>query len=1760
MPKKPASKLDGRKEFFDHASQQGKRNSSEDPDIPISRRKRGASPLAEPAPSAKAPDVSRAMARTSSKQSSADRPRSGSRGRSPAVLPSDKSPDAKPRNQATVAPNLAQASPDIPIVVDVAKAGQKRPSESSAKGKSSASRVTKFPAQPVAPTSPAQPVTPTSAADHAKPLNDLEERKRDGKKRERSSSAPKAARKDSTSTAAPLSRALNAEADSFVPIRDRIPVHLAADCEWTDDQVLAADAKKRRAHARAHRPLRSPGADFSEVELRALATGQLPVDLQAPAPVHANPEAPPGNPKRRRGPQQHYDKPKPSKATISVAETAPTPISKRPKVLWSRAVEEAAANPPAAAIPRVISIKHLGKYYSKHHGDQSTPPVKVNQAYFDAAPLDQRHLLKVVHTSDSDSTESSHVNFSSGSSDQSDDDDNDQPGGGSPTNHQQSGAQPGIDQRPARSSQRPAPPPPPPPNPPQSGNRAVESLTVLVVKLAAVDGSCLFDSTARALRHILRLDLGAFNAANQRSAEIAIMALTDPDVVRKQTCAHLLGPFADIPCASLQMLTPRQSVQADYINGGEPLFDFDWVPPPGVLPAPVAQTISSYEQYVSAMSKKRACGDEICLAAIADLLGLRVVVFDVRGAAVEDSDWGRYVTLSLDHHPDFSTLQERRLMPRPPTGEPLRILSSKMPIILLRQGPHFDWMHPESDDWGSDEPVEPAEVVLGSTAVEIHEIFNPDKLISPRPDYLPRRPTSDLVARPPPCASIMLAEKHRRQRSEVIAHLIGEGMPEVQIMAIIALYESGGINHVSLQKSLPAIERIRAALDKHQTIDPLSAGALHGHLSGFCDADTGHHPPPQHRTTSPGSYSKIMNPSGRRFVPCAGPTLCLPPQDMGTFKPRAAFPKAPPPSRWESELQHAIEALMIVGNISRQAASAIMQRHADAHGDVSPMGAALRSAHQELKASKESRKAAAAAYVPLQSSERADHILSASRAEFISKYLGNDSRAMTATEISLASKNQRREEYTGAPAEPIPLNLTKYWAHHQHATMTTPRGPMNIPRYLQRIHRMSCDALHREACEAASAKRRRLDNEWPQPAALIHPLAQQTAPTHLPAQQAAQMHPHGALAQPDAQQTLIAADRGPRQLAPIYAPDSPMYAAPERDPGPYTWRDREMPGGVPESALRPAVLFSLQQPQQPAHEPPAPPLEPQAPLPIPLRAETMQPQVAAQPIQPPSAQHASPAVRLACNREERIARADNTASPAIRITVDTGMLPANSVIWKKGEEKDGAGFNYHAFSGVKTSWEQSNSDSSKSYHTFKSFIDARFIGVICDNTDITRLTWESTSDAELLRKLEEKLKPKDATVYFVKVGSIKISQDPKDGSLSKRYGAFAEAFLSAVNEAREAGTPVQDEAVKFAFKVACNSNRLLQMWLGAERWTTVQAAHQRIFKELQSFEALQLCETLSKAPTGAAAAGAAADPLAAPAAAQHAPAVQQAPAIPPVPQQPPRQQFTPEQRREHYLQQQQLKFQQQQQQLLAQQQQQQHQEAVIANAVQRSVNTAWQQRMEQAPPLTQSVAAPAIVNVMETPRMRYPNAAPFTLPGQPHSGLDARGPNWHAAGPHLHCHYSPCTSTFCQGCGNHGHSSADCRRRNHPEWNASGYFSDRYPGKSGLQYVSNQRTNQSPQAAQAAFPQQPQFAQPPPMQQQPMHHQQQFGQQQQMQQMPPPAQPKIAPPPMPPPMSPPFPTPHRMNNVSRSAPQASMSMQANASTQFGADVPPAKSS
>ena len=304
--------------------------------------------------------------------------------------------------------------------------------------------------------------------------------------------------------------------------------------------------------------------------------------------------------------------------------------------------------------------------------------------------------------------------------------------------------------------------------------------------------------------------------------------------------------------------------------------------------------------------------------------------------------------------------------------------------------------------------------------------------------------------------------------------------------------------------------------------------------------------------------------------------------------------------------------------------------------------------------------------------------------------------------------------------------------------------------------------------------------------------------------------------------------------------------------------------------------------------------------------------------------HSSPAIKMAA-RESVSNAASALQGSTINVVVNTG-LPSTAFIWEQGLESEDRGYNYRAFAAVKTSWEQCNADKTKPYHSFKAFIGSRFVGNICSETGFDRIGWDEVSDAALLSVLEEKLKPTDYTPYLLRIRALRVSNSGAEGSLGKRYRKFADAFIQAINDAKEANLAVPEEAAKNAFRAACSNSPLLMLWIGTEKWSTTAAVHQRLVEKLKDHDAHNLYQSLEKqsTPTDAAAGPA---PQAAPPAAHQQPALAQQPA--PAQQMPPsRPQWTPEQRAEHQLRQQQQRQHQQQLQL----QQQQH--AVLANVVQ----------------------------------------------------------------------------------------------------------------------------------------------------------------------------------------------------------------------------------
>ena len=1126
-------------------------------------------------------------------------------------------------------------------------------------------------------------------------------------------------------------------------------------------------------------------------------------------------------------------------------------------------------------------------------------------------------------------------------------------------------------------------------------------------------GDCLFRSLSQNLEHILHRDPGAFGANRSANACVAIHALVDPEVMRQVICDRLLTSFADQQNEMLHGYTPRQSVQQDYIDSGNQPADADQQ-----TSGPASTPLATYDAYVARMRRSTVYGDEMCVAAAADLLGLRITTLnaDYDDYTIPE---GRFLPLLVDHHPSITEDHHEQIWNCQRATRDVRLLSSRMGIILINYcGQHFDWAHPSSDLWGKEVPTDAISAQCDAIAVEFFQLLNPWNQ-DYHPD-VPNRPSEDDAPRPLPSPLIINAHRIHRQRAQLKLHLTeDEYVTEDAAEAAIRLFETHGVpaslNH------LPAIMRILRVSNLRQ--DPLGPEV------------TAQAPAGKHAT----------NNSAKRALTA---TLAI-------VAPTATMGDTDRQSHPEHELNSAIQVLGIVGNLSSDQSRALLQRYLAKHPGVSPLGAPLREAVRECedrRRAKDHTTNILDAKAPLISQySPKHHELFQDAAAFISAQLGEGVRAMTHEEIVRAEKQKRTELYTGRPAEIIPKNLHNFWTLHQDLVANTPKGPMDTRDYNQRMHRLASEQLHALACDVAKSKLRATITGMPPP-------APQNA---------------GAIAG-----ELGFVTPSGHQSTPLQTPPAPAA-----------------------TSLQPATVTA---------EPPQPPLHPSRAL----------------------KSHPSPAVKLAA-RESISGAAGVQQSSSINVVVNSG-LPSTAFIWEQGLESEDKGYNYRAFAAVKTSWQQCNADKTKPYHSFKAFIGSRFVGNICSETGFNRISWDEVSDASLLSILEEKLKPTDYTPYLLRIRAMRVSANEADGPLAKRYRSFADCFIQAINDANEAGLAVPEEAAKNAFRAACTSSPLLMLWIGTEKWTTTAAVHQRLVEKLKDHTTPDLYQSLET--QAAPAAGAAA----APAAPAVPPAIQPQPILAPQPapaqqQQPDRVPWTPEQRAEHRLRQQQQNLLRQQQQQL---QQQQQQAVLVANVVQSSVDAAWQRIQAAQPPqpsLAQASLSHHSANMMSVPpampQQQVFQQQPATAPVHP--GLDSRGPFWHTNEAIMQCSRTPCPRTFCQGCGTHGHRSDECRRRNHPDWNHSGYYCEKYPGRGPLPYVT------LPPRNQAYFP-------PPPQPRVPV---------------PPPA-------PLPPPIqshygsyqapTPPFSTPYRMNPPPPPPSSAPVLRSNHASAQ--ADLPPLSSS
>jgi len=1080
---------------------------------------------------------------------------------------------------------------------------------------------------------------------------------------------------------------------------------------------------------------------------------------------------------------------------------------------------------------------------------------------------------------------------------------------------------------------------------------------------AEIDGSCLFSASSKSLEHILMSDDTAYGLDYCPSAAGAIENLMSRQNLREQACDYL-RINKDTVFENLGFMTPRETVMRDYIAEGNVVNDPD-------VPYD-QQRIYTLEDYIGAMSRPHASGDELMITMITEILNIRMVVIEI---GVSPVTMGMTVSTHMDmepRQPKMLTLQ--RLTPRN------QHLSSRMSIILLKSGAHFDWAHLTSD------PCDDAEehCLLSDRKVLTISTIKPlvKTLVSvPQADcehvkLRPQLPEPGLQVLPN--RRLLCIATQRKNRQQTVQALVDEERTDLEgAESVVALFERNG-KHASLQ-DLPTLY---AFLNVHDQA-----------LKKAADKAAGKPDVPDVQPTIASSSRHVAANAAKR-ADSAREAL-----DAALNELRAASANT---IADEAELREgAANAVKIMTKCTLKVA---MDRVAHHLSFTNSHAEAVQAAVQDINSKQVNYE-----YPPIVGKPPSHHF-NDSGVPFMEEHLGQGTREMTLLEVADAEIAATRSATTGHPMELLPRALHKYWQHHVEATAATPRGNLTIQQHQKTIRTIAQAGLFQEACDAAAKTR---DAAHATRQSSVAELATRTA-----------------------------------QGAPVIPPATTFAT-------------------TSASFLTPMST--------PTHAPP--------------------PEISLK-------HHASPNVRMAASRQEQgeAAKAAATTVVIVQNNKPKGMQ------WKAGTEQEGKGFFRSTWLAVQRSWEEVNNSSDKSaYTTLRSQIHWTIQPVVQAELQLTRDAWDRISDAEIIVKMDKIFAPISPAEYVIKLRAITMDTDESKGSILQRYRAYAEPFLQIIAEAHDAGCSINDDAIKLSFKTACSTNDMLLLWFTETKWTTLMAAHQRQVLHLKSFESHEMHSKLNKAKLLRDLGPGAVPPppaqqqqpmqqmqqmLQPPAQQQQAPPAQ-APAAPPpaIPHQ--RQQWTPEQRALH----------QQQGRERAQAREQQNQQ-VMVNMLAQSVSNALQAQHQFIPapvapqpqyaqPSHQNVQpiyaptapaySPAPHQAMDNafyPAPRQPAAPPAAAPAPYiHPGLDSRGPNWHSAesAQCLKCRYLPCTAIVCQGCGDHGHTAADCRKRGrHAMWNTSGYYCEKRPGQPALVYDgTNQRAQQQPAPLQYQF-------QPPP--------------------------------------------------------------------------------
>jgi hypothetical protein len=558
---------------------------------------------------------------------------------------------------------------------------------------------------------------------------------------------------------------------------------------------------------------------------------------------------------------------------------------------------------------------------------------------------------------------------------------------------------------------------------------AVQYTANLSVHASAGDGSCLFHSLAQSLKYLLEHYPNSFNLCRFPSRRKTMQALTDPAAMRAALVNHT-RLNADALFENLGGISPSMSVTDDYIDGGKILHDPEWyelmceqAQAPILNDLPTHQTIRSFHQYLQAMSKPRAHGDEIMLAMFCNLFNLRVVVAELTSAscAVNMGDTDLILaSTTLDIWPDAP-------------------VSSSFIVTLILSTNHYDWAHLSGDQCCT--PTEHCEIGQNDASQVVCITTSPIAYIDLDPDCCT-----------PTRLEIVDAHTKLLKRLIVMRCLVDEhGAVAKEAELTLSTFEKlGGQPSMS---TLQELLQLHSATTYKPETDPSKAAfkpvAPLQPLFAVTAKKSAEKPSNLVKSNDAKRARSAMEQSKKQQL-----------QQPTTEEVAADVAEN------VSELLSAANAVQLVTKCELDVAIAMLKRN---HQEGLSYVKAVALSCQQLSAiaAKPAPPAAASSCPPPQTFN--------TEVSFIEQHLGAGIRPMTSAELAQAdialSVALKRTETMPPLSSLVPKNLNNYYQHHLAASATTPRGNMSHEQHAAAIRKLATTALHHEACDAAATKR-----------------------------------------------------------------------------------------------------------------------------------------------------------------------------------------------------------------------------------------------------------------------------------------------------------------------------------------------------------------------------------------------------------------------------------------------------------------------------------------------------------------------------------------------------------------------------------------------------------------------------------------------------------------------------------------------------------------